>query len=387
MARDAATGDGGDFPPSLTWLHFGDLHISGTEAQNCRDFEALVRRANESFAGAISFSVLPGDNADNGTDEQFRWIRGVAGRLEMPLHILPGDHDFEPGSLDAFHRVLGAEPLPKVVRFDGYRCLFLDVVSPGNGGPDFRLGELQGAWLETQLVEADTNGETSVVLMHAYPADLREGRETADALFARHRVAVVDTGHTHYNELVNDGDTIFAATRSVGQVEEGPPGFSVMAIDGGVVSWRFHPIDAADPFVLITSPADDRLVTSRTEVVRDTMRIGAMAWGARAISRMTCRIDGGANLELHRSHRQPFRWAAQADTAGLSDGPHRLTVRCVDDTGAEGRDSIAFVIDREGDNRRKSRRTGWDGLGAVGAWPERGLLGTQLGPNKNGRKW
>jgi hypothetical protein len=23
----------------------------------------------------------------------------------------------------------------------------------------------------------------------------------------------------------------------------------------------------------------------------------------------------------------------------------------------------------------------------VGAWPEHNLLGTQLGPNKNGRKW
>jgi hypothetical protein len=24
---------------------------------------------------------------------------------------------------------------------------------------------------------------------------------------------------------------------------------------------------------------------------------------------------------------------------------------------------------------------------AISAWPEHGLLGTQLGPNKNGRKW
>lgn len=23
----------------------------------------------------------------------------------------------------------------------------------------------------------------------------------------------------------------------------------------------------------------------------------------------------------------------------------------------------------------------------VGAWPERGVLGTQLGPNRNGRQW
>jgi len=24
---------------------------------------------------------------------------------------------------------------------------------------------------------------------------------------------------------------------------------------------------------------------------------------------------------------------------------------------------------------------------AIGAWPEMGILGTQLGPNRNGKKW
>jgi hypothetical protein len=69
-------------------------------------------------------------------------------------------------------------------------------------------------------------------------------------------------GHTHYNELANDGCTIFATTRSTGQIEEGPVGFSLMAVDRGVLSWRFKPLDAAWPFVLITSPADRRLITN-----------------------------------------------------------------------------------------------------------------------------
>ncbi len=60
-------------------------------------------------------------------------------------------------------------------------------------------------------------------------------------------------GHTHYNELANDGATIFMATRSTGQIEEGPPGFSIAAVDGRGVSWRFKPLDAAWPFVLITA--------------------------------------------------------------------------------------------------------------------------------------
>lgn len=32
-------------------------------------------------------------------------------------------------------------------------------------------------------------------------------------------------------------------------------------------------------------------------------------------------------------------------------------------------------------------RSGLDKNNTLGAWRERGILGTQLGPNKNGRKW
>jgi hypothetical protein len=32
-------------------------------------------------------------------------------------------------------------------------------------------------------------------------------------------------------------------------------------------------------------------------------------------------------------------------------------------------------------------RVGRDQDNALEAWPEHGLLGTQLGPNKNGKKW
>lgn len=46
----------------------------------------------------------------------------------------------------------------------------------------------------------------------------------------------MEMGHTHYNELANDGQTAYAATRSTEQIEEGPAGFSVTTLDGGVIS-------------------------------------------------------------------------------------------------------------------------------------------------------
>jgi 3',5'-cyclic-AMP phosphodiesterase len=239
----------------LSWVHFGDLHIAQAGKQNYRDFLSLIDKANHQFADRVSFAVLPGDNADNGAEAQFRLVRDAIENLFIPLHILPGDHDFHTRSLDPFYEILGAERLPKSIVIGGHRCLFLDIVSAGAGGPDFRLDDKQLDWMVSELEEAETAGQRAVVFMHAYPADLRAGAQQLQSLLKRHQVLCVDMGHTHYNELASDGRTVFMATRSTGQIEEGSVGYSVAAIDAGVVSWRFAPLDQNGPLVLITRPS------------------------------------------------------------------------------------------------------------------------------------
>jgi hypothetical protein len=160
--------------PSLTWVLFGDLHMTQGGEQNHRDFLALIDEVNTHLSGHVDFCLLPGDNANNG---------------EVAQYLLTTDGD--------------------------------------------RLLQL-----------------------------LKENR-----------VVAVDMGHTHYNELTNDGQIIFATTRSTGQIEEGPVGFSVMNLEGDGASWRFKPLDSAWPFVMITSPVEERLVTDsrqRDQVGGDT---------------------------------------------------------------------------------------------------------------------
>jgi 3',5'-cyclic-AMP phosphodiesterase len=135
----------------VSWVHFGDLHITGENERNYQDFLALIQDVDANLAGQIDFALLPRDNADDGTEEQFRLVKHAVEGLRVPLHILPGDHDRKPGSLDAFYKVLGAERLPKAITVCGHRCLFLDIVSAGTGGPDFRLGGDQIMWLEREL--------------------------------------------------------------------------------------------------------------------------------------------------------------------------------------------------------------------------------------------
>ncbi len=273
----------------LSWVHFGDLHITRAGEENHRDFLALIDKANHYFADRVSFALLPGDNADDGTEAQFRLVRDAIANLSVPLHILPGDHDFRARSLAPFYEILGAERLPKSIMVGGYCCLFLDIVSAGSGGPDFRLDDAQLDWITSELEQADKAGHRVLVFMHAYPADLRIGAQRLRSLLERYRVVCVDMGHTHYNEIANGGRTVFMATRSTGQIEEGPVGCSVAAVDGGVVSWRFAPLHENGPLVLITCPSDHRLIIDSdapNQVVRGTLTVRAKVWTASEVHRL-----------------------------------------------------------------------------------------------------
>lgn len=364
----------------LAFAHIGDLHITEGDRENARDLHAIVAQLAE--VEGLDFVYLPGDNADNGRPEQYALVREALAPLALPVHAITGDHDVEGGGLDAFYTGLGGRRLPYAVDVAGIRCLFLDMCGPGSGGPDFRLGDAQVAWLERECGAAEAESRECALFMHTYPADLK-GEGEADRvgrLVSHSRIRLVEMGHTHYNELANDGRTVFAATRSTGQIEEGPVGYAVAAIDGGVVSWRFKELAASWPFVLVTTPADRRLAHDAAHAVGGEVEVRALVLGAAPVTACEVRIDDG-----------PWRAMIRAEgdrcyRAGIAWGPAstRLTVRATDAAGGSGEDTIEPITDAA--RIPVSRGIGSD-ADAIGAWPEKGILGTQLGPNRNGRQW
>ena len=367
----------------LSWLHIGDLHIARAADENHRDLLRITGLMQGLAPDSLDFAVLPGDNADDGAPEQFALVREALAGLPMPLHILAGDHDFKTRTLDAFHDVLGAERLPKAVSVHGHRCLFLDVVSAGTGGPDFRLGEAQLAWVERELGQAEAAGQDAVIFMHTYPADLREGAERLVALLARPHVVCVDMGHTHYNELANDGRTVFMATRSTGQIEEGPPGFSLATVDGGGVSWRFKPLAQAWPFVLVTSPVDRRLVTGAAHDLSGRFVVRAKVVGDAALDTVKVQVGDGDWAPMAPVPGSAALWQASAPLGAPGRGD-RVVVRTRD---ARGRTDADGVEPPGPGWSPPVRRADGSDADRVGAWHEKGVCGTQLGPNRNGRKW
>jgi len=370
---------------TITWVHIGDLHADeADEWQGIARLERLVAELAP-VAEGIDFVFIPGDNANHATPEQYRRIQTALAPLGLPVLTIPGDHDFEDGTLAAF-----LDGTPEAMRpFDrviaGHRCLFLDIVSAGSGGPDFRIGAGQRRRLEAALAASDDADETPLVFMHAYPCDLDDGGETLATTFAEAGVAFVDTGHTHYNELLNDGRVVYGATRSTAQIEEdgGTPGYAIVSVHGRVPSWTFRTIGTAWPHVQILSPADTRLVT-RTHDPRHVPAPGPVDIVARVLGETAeppVVEIAGAQHAMVRLPGAAATWRAtvMVDTPGL----HPVTVR-----SGESHDTIEMLVRTHKDRpKRMPPVAPGHAVHAIGAWPSRHILGTQLGPNKNGGGW
>ena len=386
----------------LSWVHFGDLHVTGEGEENLRDFRALVARANEHLTGggheggegkhaggAVSFAVLPGDNADDGTAEQFRLVRRALDDLRLPVLVLPGDHDLKAGSLDDFFALLRPAPLPCAFAVgDQYRCLFVNSVDV-EGTEGFGHGRAQLDWLARELTETARAGQRPVVFMHTYPAELGDEATDVLRLFRRFPPLVVDMGHTHYNEVANDGRTLYFATRSTGQTEEGPAGFSVANLDAGVVSWKFKTLATPWPFVMITSPADRAFLRDDAwteQVVRGVVEVRAKVWDGRGVQAADCRAGDG-NFQRMTPLGDTGVWRCAWDSTRVPDGPCPLTVRVENTAKESAPDTVTILVAQTGAYAAPRRHWPGDDANALGAYPEKGLLGTQLGPNKNGRKW
>lgn len=429
----------------FVFLHIGDLHLQAPRGRTAEDLSLILDQiARTAPPDVFDFVYLPGDLAENGCASEYALLSdALAKHSSLPIRLIPGDHDRQLGRMDDFedfHAGLrGARGLrrpkfrkldqppddcpppgklakwPKLrirqyyfrENFQGVRCLFLDIVSPGYGrkgiGLDFRLGKPQTLWLDKQLRRARDAGEDVAVFMHAYPDDLREPNDRLDigGLFWERGVRIVEMGHTHYNELACDGRTLYAAARSVGQNEDGSVGYAVAAIDGPVTSWRFRALDHQPPFVLITSPADRRVArqpgtqaaTGMTLDAAGRVLVRAVVLSDVAPRYVRCRVGTGAWMKMvppgagNRCYEARLPWPndgrkIQVEAVHPDWNGHDPVG--VDTDVIEPVTAYAPLGEPPGPIPEKP---GSDTFRITTPWPEKGLRGDQLGPNKNGRKW
>ena len=360
----------------VSWVHLGDLHMTKAGEQNHLDLTEIVAELNKAFAGSVSFVFLPGDVADDGSRAAYAVVRGELDRLKAPWCAIVGDHDVHEKSFANFLEAMADHThyafTVGAVRFVAMNAF--DVADPGS----FVVSEKQLAWVRHELQAATDAGQSKVLLLHCYPSDLKTGGGELMEMLRNFDVRLIDMGHTHYNEIANDGQTLYSATRSTGQIEEGPVGYSVTNLDGDAVSWRFVEVGKL-PLLMITSPGDERLLTRSSERIQGHLKVRAKFWGESEVVKMTARFDG-QDVSMQRVGKSQV-W--EADVSASHKGVYALTVPAEDQRGKIATDEIRVAIGHRAGQDRMPR----DQENVLQPWPEHGLLGTQLGPNKNGKKW
>jgi Icc protein len=151
-----------------------DTHIrrKGRLLYNLVDTAKYLRRCVARLNGLDprpDVVLATGDLVEAGKPKEYRRLRKILAELELPIHVIPGNHDVVEHLRDAFpdHAYLhGDSPGIRYV-VDGHdvRLIGLDSTSPGKVG-----GVLDGdrlAWLDARLMEAPAR--PTLLFMHHPP--------------------------------------------------------------------------------------------------------------------------------------------------------------------------------------------------------------------------
>lgn len=146
-------------------VQLSDIHIGGDEEglDPIPRLEAVIE-AVRSLPNRPDAVLVSGDVTDDGGAEGYRVAREMLARLELPLHVIPGNHDDRRVLREAFDLPgTGDEPINYSAQVGGLRLVAFDSIVPGQDPGDFPPEQL--AWLDREL-EAAPEAPTLLALHH-----------------------------------------------------------------------------------------------------------------------------------------------------------------------------------------------------------------------------
>jgi 3',5'-cyclic AMP phosphodiesterase CpdA len=190
-------------------LQVTDPHIGANwHPRDPLDTLRAVLAAVRALAQPPAAVLVTGDLTAGGDERDYAALAALlAEELELPLHVLPGNHDDRAGLRRHFDLAGEAdEPIQYTVEFDGLRVLMLDTTIPGEEASGALDGE-RLAWISGKL---EARPEVPAILaMHHPPflvglpgmdryalaADAREA--IADLVSGHPQVCGTIAGHVH----------------------------------------------------------------------------------------------------------------------------------------------------------------------------------------------
>jgi 3',5'-cyclic AMP phosphodiesterase CpdA len=201
--------------------------------------------------------LVSGDLADHGSAAEYSLARELLGRVGVPVHVLPGNHDDRVALREAFDLPgEGDEPIDYAVDLGPLRLVVIDSTVPREDHGDFTAARLD--LLGDELAAAPET--PTIVAMHHPPlttsiADWdrvnlsREQRRALAAAIAPHpQVRAIVGGHLHRiaastlagRPVISAPSTYIQARpdfiAETVEVDGRPPGFVLHALRGGELS-------------------------------------------------------------------------------------------------------------------------------------------------------
>ena len=152
--------------------HISDFHGFAHAAETSlvrADAADAARKVVEdiaAYAPAIDAAIFTGDLVDGGTEENYALLKDILAPLDMPVFVVPGNHDTRVGLRAAFRDTLSFPSdgtAHYAARIGGIRLLALDTLVDGQVYGT--LDDAQLAWLD-QTLAADHPGPTIVAVHH-----------------------------------------------------------------------------------------------------------------------------------------------------------------------------------------------------------------------------
>lgn len=189
-------------PDTLDALHLTDSHLTATAGNTYRglDPRATLARVIEAAlaSGRPDLVILGGDMSEDGSAESYAALRTQLLALELPVLVVPGNHDdpagIRAGLPDAAFRHTG------IVRHRGWQFALLDTHVPGS-----HAGALTAASL--RHLDAMPDDAPTLVCLHHPPVllhsawldelRLRNAAQLFERLDRRRHVRGILCGHVH----------------------------------------------------------------------------------------------------------------------------------------------------------------------------------------------
>jgi len=301
------------------------------------EINALIRQ---------DFVQFIGDNVQDATEAQFRLFNEIRGRLEVPHFAMIGDHDVKDDPLATRFRRHVGEPYG-TISLRGFKFIRLNTQESRPVG----LSAEQVDWLRVEVDSALAVGERVVLFQHNYPYQVWEdfdgpGIDEWRAIVQTRRVEAIVCGHTHYRQVANDGRNVVIATRSIGDPEGGPPGYTLLCVRGDDLAATFRSVEDRGPIVLVTHPRERLLATGPRHIVSGPDYVVVRIWSGSHIRAVRYRIDETVWAGLKPS--SDGHWSGPLPGDRLAKGEHILEAVAIAADDIEGYQRVVFMVDPTG---------------------------------------